>query len=237
MRAKQPRLTYYHINAPVSPLRIGVLADLHNGFLPTLPDLLFKAKVDMIAIVGDLYEGPPRKEAFAFDCVEQVLEACSQTAPTFYVQGNHDRSSHPQMDVWLNRYHITRLSNEDIAWNGVWIGGITSAYYQPNPTPDLAFAKAFSEREGYKILLCHHPEYYRRYLKDLPIDLILSGHNHGGQWAVLGHGLYVPGQGLFPPHTSGVTDNRLVVSRGLYNNARIPRIGTPTELVVVEIGS
>ena len=34
--------------------------------------------------------------------------------------------------------------------------------------PDTAWLGEFCGQEGYKILLCHHPEYRDRYLKDLP---------------------------------------------------------------------
>lgn len=237
MGQKLPRITYYSIDAPISPLRIALLTDLHNGRVENLEDLLSEAKPDMVAIVGDLYEGPPRRERFAFENVHRVLELCAKAAPTFYAPGNHDQTLHPEVEAWLKQYHIPYLADSCIRFGEVWMGGLCSAYYKEDPTPNLEFTLEFAEKEGYKILLCHHPEYYRHYLKDTGIDLILSGHNHGGQWAFRGQGLYVPGQGLFPPHTSGVVDGRLVVSRGIYNNVAVPRIGTPTELVVVEIGT
>ena len=62
MRKQQPQLTYYSISAPVSPLRIALLTDLHNGRVENLAALLSEAKPDIIAIVGDLYEGPPRRD-------------------------------------------------------------------------------------------------------------------------------------------------------------------------------
>ena len=99
------------------------------------------------------------------------------------------------------------------------------------PGPDLAWLKDFEQQDGFKILLCHHPEYRDRYLKDMKIDLILSGHAHGGQIRFAGQGLFAPGQGLFPKYTSGMYGN-LVVSRGLANTAGfIPRLGNPTEIV------
>ncbi len=236
MGQKLPKLTAYHIDAPISPLRIALLTDLHNGRVDNLKELLSEAQPDMVALVGDLFEGPPRRETYAFSEVHKVLELCAKTAPTFYAPGNHDQTLPEEIRRWLEQYHIPYLADECVQFGEVWLGGLCSAYYRDDPTPNLGFALDFSQKEGYKILLCHHPEYYRRYLKDLGIDLFLSGHNHGGQWAFRGQGLYVPGQGLFPPHTSGVADGRLVVSRGIYNNVAVPRIGTPTELVVVQVG-
>lgn len=100
--------------------------------------------------------------------------------------------------------------------------------------PDLDWLDGFERSPGYHILLCHHPEYYPNLLRDRSPDLILCGHAHGGQWRIAGHGLFAPGQGLFPRYTSGVYEDRLVVSRGLCNTAVFPRINNPTEIVYIE---
>ena len=89
----------------------------------------------------------------------------------------------------------------------------------------------FSNKEGFKLLLCHHPEYYSKYIKDIDVDLTLSGHAHGGQWRILGQGIFAPGQGIFPKYTSGLIDGRLIVSRGLGNTHRIPRINNKPEII------
>ena len=100
----------------------------------------------------------------------------------------------------------------------------------------------FERQKGYKILLCHHPEYWslrEPYLLSRRIDLVLSGHAHGGQFRFLGQGVYAPGQGWFPKFTSGVhggPNGKLVISCGLSNPARtVPRIFNPTEVVYITI--
>ncbi|MCR5090266.1 MAG: metallophosphoesterase [Oscillospiraceae bacterium] len=103
--------------------------------------------------------------------------------------------------------------------------------YLNKVTPRLNWLCDFEAFDGYKLLLSHHPEYYPLCLKDRKIDLILSGHAHGGQWRFFGRGLFAPGQGLFPKLTSGVVDGRLVISRGLANMAPVPRLFNPPELV------
>lgn len=109
-------------------------------------------------------------------------------------------------------------------------------------TADNAWLDEFCRQSGYRILLSHHPEYWAKrdpMLRDRNIDLVLSGHAHGGQWAVMGRGLFAPGQGLFPVYTRGVHEGphgAMVISRGLSNPYRaIPRLGNPCELVYVEI--
>jgi predicted MPP superfamily phosphohydrolase len=97
----------------------------------------------------------------------------------------------------------------------------------------MEFANSFAKESGYKILLSHHPEYYGKYLKDLDINLILSGHAHGGQWRLFGRGVFAPGQGLFPKYTSGMYDNKLIVSRGIGNQMLVPRINNSKEIIVL----
>ena len=95
--------------------------------------------------------------------------------------------------------------------------------------PDGAWLPDFAAQDGYKLLLCHHPEHFRSVPPS--VDLVISGHAHGGQWRMFHRGLYAPGQGWFPQYTSGVYENRLVVSRGLTNTVLIPRFHNPPETV------
>ena len=84
--------------------------------------------------------------------------------------------------------------------------------------------------------MCHHPEYYPRYVRQADIDLTVSGHAHGGQICLFGQGLYAPGQWLFPKYTAGFYDGqRLLVSRGLTNSTWVPRLWNPCELVLLQL--
>ena len=79
---------------------------------------------------------------------------------------------------------------------------------------------------------------YRDYVSGRDIDLTLCGHAHGGQIQILGHGLYAPGQGLFPKLTDGLYgEGKMLLSRGMTNGAkpRIPRICNPCELIILTL--
>ncbi|HAE80847.1 MAG TPA: hypothetical protein DCG70_04690 [Lachnoclostridium sp.] len=110
------------------------------------------------------------------------------------------------------------------------IGGATRAAAHK---PETDWIPSFTSQPGYKIILSHHPEYWPL-LKDENIDLILSGHAHGGQWRFFGHGVWSPGQGWWPRYTKGVYENRLVVSAGLSNTTWVPRLFNPTEVVYIK---
>ena len=96
------------------------------------------------------------------------------------------------------------------------------------------------QSDQYTVLLSHRPELavvYDRY----DVDLVLSGHAHGGQFRLpLIGGLYAPDQGLFPKYTAGVyemTDLTMVVSRGLGNSIFPLRFNNRPEVVVVTLQS
>ena len=153
-----------------------------------------------------------------------------------YVTGMVEGSS-----LYLGHYDSTGaelLCQEHTLWNGIAIGALGSGLMNPAWIPDLSMLEGFAAAPGYRLLLCHHPEYFNRYLRPYPIDLIISGHAHGGQWRVFGRGVYAPDQGLFPKYTAGMHENRLIISRGVANSvAGIPRIFNPFEVVTVEVNA
>lgn len=111
------------------------------------------------------------------------------------------------------------------------IAGVGGAVHAREHKPETDWISNFYSTPGYHILLCHHPEYYPH----IPpaVDLILSGHAHGGQWRIFGHGVWSPGQGIWPRWTKGVYEGRLVVSAGLSNTTWVPRFFNPREIVYI----
>ena len=166
----------------------------------------------------------------------RFLETVPDYAPVFYSIGNHERKFR-EREAYLQavrRSRVTLLDNSCIRFHGVCIGGLTST----KGAPDADFLERFEKEEGYRLLLCHHPEKYRDYVAGRNIDLTLCGHAHGGQIQLFGRGLYAPGQGLFPKLTHGLYDGgKMLVSRGMTNGAkpRIPRINNPCELIIVNL--
>lgn len=130
---------------------------------------------------------------------------------------------------------VTLLRDESCLFRGIRIGGLSSRIKEP---PDTEFLDRFEQEEEFRLLLCHHPEVYRDYVRGRDIDFTLCGHAHGGQIQIRGRGLYAPGQGLFPKLTHGLHDNgKMMISRGMTNGAkpRIPRINNPCELILLEL--
>ncbi len=258
------KTTTYRLPAERVSFRAAVVADLHDRPCPRLLPLLQKARPDLILVPGDLSEPltearlqnpdlpPPERPGLS------LLAELSTIAPTFYSLGNHEiggchgaiyraRLSGTELprpimaDRWMKIIRssgATLLDENFITRNGVVIGGLGSALLNPGWVPDLGWLDAFCATPGYKLLLCHHPEYFDRYLRSYPIDLIVSGHAHGGQWRIFGRGVYAPDQHLFPKYTSGVHEGRLVISRGVVNSVPlVPRFFNPCELVLIDVGT
>lgn len=94
------------------------------------------------------------------------------------------------------------------------------------------------DNEALNILICHRPELLNVYSK-YPIDIVLTGHAHGGQFRVpfIG-GLYAPHQGKLPKYTSGVhtkNNTNLIISKGLGNSTFPIRLNNRPEIVNVSI--
>ena len=220
-----------------SPVRLALASDLHDGARAAAlgAAMLREDPPDLLCIVGDLYESPPRNP-FSFENALAFLRGLPKGLPVVYCRGNHDESRCDAVDAALAESGAVELDSSTLRLGELCIGGLRSALYR-GETPDLAFLDAFEKEEGFKLLLSHHPEYYPLYIKERKsIDLTLSGHAHGGQWKLLGLSIFAPGQGLFPKYVDGLIDSgRLCVSRGMHNSIRIPRIGVPTELVYLTV--
>lgn len=211
------------------PLTLAVVADLHNG---AYEDLLSHLQgVDAILILGDLVNRHRSDYANAV----KFLKDAPEIAPTYYAIGNHERRSPQREEYWplVLRSRVVVLDNTFTLFEGIVLGALSSAW--PGEVKG-AFLADMAAQNGYKLLLCHHPEYFEPHVRQHDIDLTLSGHAHGGQVRLFGRGLFAPGQGILPKLTSGwYFDRRLLVSRGLTNSAGAPRINDPCELILLHL--
>lgn len=161
-----------------------------------------------------------------------LLAAFAEIAPTVYCPGNHERSLTKEMLSAIREAGVLFLSNAEaeisVKERTLRVGGSAILC-------DFAFLRRFADGDGVRILLCHCPEYYPRYLWDKGYDLVLSGHAHGGQIRLFGKGLFAPGQGFFPKYDGGVYHGNFVVGRGLCNTTLIPRLFNPRELPIVHL--
>ena len=211
-------------------LDLAVVSDLHDG--PYEENLPLLRSADAILVVGDLVERHSGrwKRAAAF------LKDAPRCAPTFYAIGNHERKF-GRLDLYwphVEQSDAVLLDDRFVRFRGIVLGGLSSGARQERVRAELV--EEMAAQPGFKLLLCHHPEYYPRYIQGRGIDLTLSGHAHGGQVRLFGRGLYAPDQGVLPRLTAGFYDEgRLLVSRGMTNSNGLPRWGNPCELIMLHL--
>jgi len=212
-------------------LRLAVASDLHSAPYGDVMETF--AKCDAVLIPGDLVDRHRRDNRNALTFLREVPE----TVPVFYSLGNHEvkyRHAAEYLEQ-VEKSKVTLLRDESVVYRGIRIGGLSSRRKGP---PDTGFLDRFEQEKEFRLLLCHHPEVYRDYVRGRKIDFTLCGHAHGGQIQICGRGLYAPGQGLFPRLTHGIHDGgRMMISRGMTNGAkpRVPRICNPCELIILEL--
>ena len=251
--------TFYTV--PGCPARIALVSDLHEQSYGAVLRSLEQRQPDLICVTGDFFLGvmPENLTKAEESGVLPFFAACAERAPCFVSLGNHEWLISPE-DIALitrtgarvldNAYAVCTVGGAQLVIGGLSSGSASASqrmagegadlrapnYYKctKKAPPVLGWLNAYCAEPGYHILLCHHPEYYPAWLRERGIELILSGHAHGGQVRICGQGLYSPGQGLFPKLTSGVLDGRLVISRGLANCQKVPRLFNPPELVYVQ---
>lgn len=204
--------------------KIIMLSDLHNVEYTEIIDIVRKQSPDIITVVGDIVD----RHKKTFSRALGFLKELANISPTYFCFGNHELKFNVLSKDDILKTGTKLLDNEYIKHNDIYIGGQT-------PIEDFKWLKNFEKEEGFKLLLCHHPEYYKKHLKHRDVDLIFSGHAHGGQWRFFGHAIYAPNQGFFPKYTSGLYDGKLLVSRGLSDARIVPRIGNPTHVLVINL--
>ena len=141
----------------------------------------------------------------AFDFVREA----AQIAPVLYVSGNHEA----RLDYSAIRQGLREAGANILDDGKILLGdGEDSLAFLSLADRSFSSAEEMSEKldsllqeiMGYRILLCHRPELFDIFQKK-DIDLMLSGHAHGGQVRIpfIG-GLYTPDRGLFPKYDAGL---------------------------------
>lgn len=235
--------TWYEIGDKYS-MTLAVLADIHARRVEECIALLEQSKPDLILIPGDLVDGAAIEKSSDhgrfIDTAISHLNRFSRIAQTYYSIGNHENQLTESEICELCKSKAVVLNNSYVnVMAELHIGGLSSGrnYHEKKASqePEISFIDEYEKVKGYKMLLSHHPEYYEPYLQGRDIDLIISGHAHGGQIRIGNRGLYAPGQGLLPKYTSGIHDGKFVVSRGVAGTELLPRINNRPEIVYIKI--
>jgi len=222
--------------------RIVLLSDLHDvQFGKNNKRLISKvqeADPDMIVIAGDILNAYNIRRSFSkqLKSVELLINDLINIAPVYFVPGNHDRSFNNiktdallrllrrcGVHVLLNDYIVLENDTDQIV-----IFGINWRSVEGIGRREIRLIENIYESYGESfVIVLAHSNNYLSVLYETGVDLILSGHAHGGiirlpfTTGLIGHGY-----NLFPPYTDGIYymgDTQTIVSRGLGRHALIPR--------------
>jgi uncharacterized protein len=170
--------------------RIVQLSDIHIGetlgakFSSHLRDRVNALSCDAVVITGDMVDSS----------VERITQEVSHLGEmtsvhgTFFVTGNHEYyhggeawSAHATsigMKVLHNQHVVLQRGTDSLALAGVT--DVEGGRFSKAHAPDIALALEGKDPSTCVVLLAHQPRFAQR-MKGHTVDLMLSGHTHGGQ--------------------------------------------------------
>ena len=232
--------------------RIVHISDLHNKRFgkgqSRLLDAVSDLRPDIIVITGDLIDARHTNIEKAMEFVRGAVKL----APVYYVSGNHEMSvpdkcealSAQMLDIGVTMLEnaVTTIERNGDTTDLIGISdprGETQTADYHSGLAEFHIKRAIGDgSSNFKMLLAHRPELIDSYAR-FGINVVFSGHAHGGQFRLpwIG-GLFAPNQGFFPKYTSGayqVNGTTLVVSRGLGNSICPIRLFNRPNIVCVEL--
>ena len=234
-----------------SGFRIAQVSDLHNAEFgesnKELITMLSQTDPNIIVITGDLIDSRHTDIEIALDFCRSAIEI----APVYYITGNHEArvAGYEDLKTGMEEAGIVILENEKVQLEregefitlmGIQDPSFTTDYLfgDANSVAAAKLSELQSESDGYTVLLSHRPELFDVYVAS-NIDLVFSGHAHGGQFRlpVIG-GLFAPNQGFLPKYDAGLFSQgniTMVVSRGVGNSIIPIRFNNRPEIIVVEL--
>lgn len=242
-------LRTYTVVSPklTAEVRLAVVTDFHSSDnVDDVVEMLASCAPDAVLMVGDLFDDDTANRP-----TERTLSLMRQLSaqyPCYYVSGNHEAWT-GEMDALYQQTEeagvtVLRMSSGVLTVRGQRIAlcGIPDPYemvFSGAPDTEEQIRQALEDVDSadFTVLLAHRPELLAKYAQ-FPLDLVVSGHAHGGQVRIPGvlNGLYAPNQGWFPKLAGGAytqDGTTLIVSRGLAVRTRLPRIFNRPEVVLV----
>ena len=237
-------------------INIAVISDLHDNQIgennQKIIDEINNISPDIILVVGDMLN----KDSQNSEVVINLMEELCQDYKVFYSWGNTEidyiESGTSDLKKELEDAGVVVLHNEygdvEVDDNIIRIGGMFdyafglkhNKYYKMDYEKEVIydFLSEFENTDNYKIMMAHRPDsfIFNNATKDWDVDLVVSGHTHGGQVALpfLG-GLYVADQGFFPQYCKGIfdlDDTKILITSGLGSGKqKVPRFNNKPEIV------
>lgn len=244
--------TFYELESDKigEDIKIAQISDYHDfndAYL--ISSTIKEESPDIIVCTGDMFDGNRTNVSITLDLFKTLRE--NFDCPILYISGNHETYKKEEFAILLENIKeldIIYLENEnkviDIKENSINIASFdVKTKYNKNILSTIGNENLFN------LFLVHQPEFLYELVNnealyfgeelDYNMDLILTGHTHGGQFRFFGKGVYVPNQGWFPTFDGGFFDlngdEKLIISRGIGNSGFPLRIFNDPEIVFVTL--
>lgn len=241
LQVNHVQLAIPNIPDELDGLRIAHITDLHGATFGADQERLLsairEAKPDIIAVTGDLVDGPHTST----EPLLAMFRELAKSSAVYFVSGNHDHwGYHAQLIQGLQDAGVHVLNNRaEVHGQGrakLWMIGVDDGFTDRD---DLDQAASRVSGDEPRILLSHVPDILpEAALKE--IDLVLAGHHHGGQIRAPFIGaLIAPGGEILPHFDSGwyrQASTSMYLSRGLGSTGIFKfRFWNRPELVVIHL--
>ncbi len=218
--------------------RLIHLSDIHHSPFTNLEHIIRTVKIsnrlkpDMFVLTGDYVS----HETNYIEPVAKVLGELKSEFGTFACLGNHDHWTDPEMVTDSFRVAgMTVLVNEGLRFEArgasFWLAGVDDHLVGKT---DLPASLKGSFADEMKLLLAHNPVIFRQAVK-AKIDLVLSGHTHGGQVKIRDEEKRIlPRRKL----TNGLherKDTQIYITRGIGTVVLPIRYQCPPEISLIEL--
>ena len=207
--------------------------------------LIEKEKPDIIVITGDLVDSNKTN----IDIAQKLVGTLTGIAPCYYVTGNHEAwlgEQYQELESILLDEGVAILHDRAVQLikntESIQLAGLDDPDFTDRAPLQQSMIKTkinnMNLTDNYCVLLSHRPEAFEDYVSE-NIDLVLSGHAHGGQFRlpIIG-GIVAPNQGLSPKYDAGLYSENyttMVVSRGIGNSIIPIRFNNRPEIISVEL--
>jgi len=243
LRVTEYRLSYEKLPESFDGFKFVQLSDLHGMEFgrdnERLVELVRLQQPDIIALTGDMAENLAEMQT-----LRALLKGLQGIAPMYFVTGNHEYAGKVADEVreLMAEYGARCMDNryEQLFRNGDDI--IIAGADDPNGRADMIKPEELAAQlrgeypEDFVLWLGHRNHWVEKY-PELPVELILSGHAHGGivRLPFIG-GVFSTAHSVGATYEKGLYYGRdyvMAVSRGLGNSVPVPRFLNGAELVSI----
>jgi predicted MPP superfamily phosphohydrolase len=220
--------------------RLVHLSDVHHSPFTSLEhiartvDISNSLKPDMFVLTGDFVS----HETEYIEPVAKVLGTLESEFGIFACLGNHDHWTDAELVTkHLREANITVLINEGFRFaardSSFWLCGVDD--YMIGET-DLRAALRGSFPDEMKLLLAHNPKILYRAAR-AQIDLMLSGHTHGGQIKLRDEDKRILPNRKFASGLYRRKETQIYITRGIGTVVVPMRYRCPPEISLIEFHS